>query len=106
MKQMASETILTKRFIPKDSFVSRQIMNEIIIVPIAKKVQDVDSMYSINSTGARIWELMDGTNSLEQIIRKITEEYNIDESTASHDVVEFATKLLSIEALDEASDVG
>jgi hypothetical protein len=99
---MTSETMLSKYFIPKDSLVSRQIVNEVIIVPVRKRAKDIDNIYSINSTGARIWELMDGKRSLEQIVVKIVEEYDIDKSVALQDAVEFVRKLLSIDALDEA----
>ena len=101
IKQMNSDPLLTKYFIPKDSLVSRQIAGEIIIVPIKKRADDVDNIYSINDTGARIWELMDGTRSLDQIIRIIIEEYEVDGSKAVQDAVDFVTKLLTIEALDE-----
>jgi hypothetical protein len=98
---MNSEHLLTKRFIPKDSLVSRQIVNEIIIVPVKKRAKDVDNIYSINDTGARVWELMDGKRSLEQIVAQITKEYDVDKTVAEQDALEFVTKLLSIDALDE-----
>lgn len=100
-EQMNSESILKKRHIPKDSMVARRIATEVIIVPVRKSTKEVDNIYATNDTGARIWELMDGTRSLEQIIAKIVEEYEVDESIAQQDAIEFVTKLLTIDALDE-----
>jgi hypothetical protein len=93
--------MLTKRFIPKDSLVSRQIVNEIIIVPVKRRAKDVDNIYSINDTGARVWELMDGNRSLEQIVEQITDEYDVEKTVAEQDALEFVAKLISIDALDE-----
>jgi hypothetical protein len=98
---MIIHRLLTKRFLPKDSVVARKIVDDVIIVPVRKRAKDVDNIYSMNATGARIWELMDGTLSLEQIVQKIMAEYEVDESTASQDAVEFVTKLLKIDVLQE-----
>ena len=98
---MNSETMLNKYFIRKILWWQGKIANEVIIVPVRKSAKEVDNIYSTNDTGARIWELMDGTRSLEQIVREIIEEYEVEESMAVQDAVEFVTKLLAIDALDE-----
>ena len=43
-----------------DSIVSRKIADEFILVPIRQNVGDMESIYALNETSARIWELIDG----------------------------------------------
>jgi len=46
-------------------------------------------MYTLNDTGAFIWEHIDGKNCVEDIINELTKEYEVDYATASNDVFSF-----------------
>jgi Coenzyme PQQ synthesis protein D (PqqD) len=67
--------------------------NEYVLVPIANNIADMDSMYTLNETGAFIWEHIDGKNSIENIITELTNEYDIDYSTAYTDVFSFINEM-------------
>jgi methyltransferase-like protein len=71
------------------SVVTRKTGNEYVLVPVTNNIADMDSVYTLNETGAFIWELIDGKRSIEEIIRMLTNEYNIDETTASQDILLF-----------------
>ena len=49
----------------------------------------MNSVYTLNETGAFIWEQIDGKRSVEEIIAAVTEEYEIDNKSASEDVFSF-----------------
>jgi methyltransferase-like protein len=53
----------------------------------------MNSVYTLNETGAFIWELIDGTRNVEEIINSLVEEYDIDRQTATADIFEFAENL-------------
>jgi hypothetical protein len=63
--------------------------NEYVLVPIANNIADMNSMYTLNETGAFIWEHIDGKNSVENIISYLTKEYDVDYSIAYNDVFAF-----------------
>jgi hypothetical protein len=44
--------------------VSRKIGDELIIVPLSTSAGDITSLFSINQTGAFIWENIDGTKTV------------------------------------------
>jgi hypothetical protein len=68
----------------------RIIENEAILISAE------DSMlHSLDEVGTRIWELSDGSNTVEQIIDTIFDEYEVDRETAEKDVIEFVTNLAS-----------
>jgi hypothetical protein len=75
------------------SVVTRKTGNEYVLVPIANNIADMNSVYTLNETGAFIWELIDGIRDIETIIGEIKTEYDIDEATAKEDVMEFIEKM-------------
>lgn len=84
---------LTKRFIKANDCVTRCITGETIIVPVREGASDLDSIYTANEVGTRIWELIDGRTSVSQIIEVITNEYEITAEDAEQDVVDFLSSL-------------
>jgi methyltransferase-like protein len=75
------------------SVVTRKTGNEYVLVPVTDNIADMDSVYTLNETGAFIWEQIDGKKSTEQIISAMTEEYDIDNNTATEDVLQFIIKM-------------
>jgi methyltransferase-like protein len=71
------------------SVVTRKTGNEYVLVPVTNNIADMTSVYTLNETGAFIWELIDGKISVEEIIAAVIEEYNIDNKTAEADVLSF-----------------
>jgi len=71
------------------SIVTRKTGNEYVLVPITNNIADMNSVYTLNETGAFIWEHIDGKRSVEEIIDELTNEYNIDKQNAESDVLTF-----------------
>jgi methyltransferase-like protein len=69
--------------------VTRKTGNEYVLVPVTDNIADMNSVYTLNETGAFIWELIDGKKSVEEIINSVTKEYDIDIETATSDVYSF-----------------
>jgi hypothetical protein len=77
--------------------VYREIAEERILVPIRKKVADMASIYVLNETGARIWDLMDGQRSLAEIRDVLVEEYDVEPQTAAEDLIQMVGELHELE---------
>jgi methyltransferase-like protein len=75
------------------SVVTRKTGNEYVLVPVSDNVADMDSVYTLNETGAFIWELIDGKKSISDLINALAEEYKIDIETAEADVLSFINKM-------------
>jgi hypothetical protein len=69
--------------------VTKKTGNEYVLVPITNNIADMNSVYTLNETGAFIWENIDGEKSVEEIINFLTTEYDIDNETARKDVFSF-----------------
>jgi len=50
-------------------------------------------MNSLNHAGALVWELLDGTMTLEEIAQAVVEEFKADKTRVQPDVLKFVEKL-------------
>ena len=81
------------------AFVSRQIGDENILVPISQSSSEVECVYTLNNVAAEIWELLDGDHSLSDILEVIESEFNVDKDKARIDLLKFIQELESIKAV-------
>lgn len=73
----------------KKEFAARYVGDELIIVPLKNNVADMDGMFTLNGTGAFIWEQVIPGRSIGEIEKAVVEEFEVDEETAKNDVGEF-----------------
>ena len=90
---------LDKVYSKSDSIVSRKIADEFILVPIRQNVGDMESIYTLNETGARIWELIDGKIKVREIKEKLIEEFEVAPEEVEKDIVEHLMQLEEIKAI-------
>lgn len=50
-------------------------------------------MHSLNPVGTRIWELADGTLTINEILDKIVDDFDVERDQAAQDVVDFCQAL-------------
>jgi Coenzyme PQQ synthesis protein D (PqqD) len=82
-------TTLESVFSHSPNIVTRKTGSEYVLVPVANNIADMNSVYTLNESGAFIWELIDGNRNTGEIIRALTEEYDIDNDAAAKDVFSF-----------------
>ena len=75
------------------SIVTRKTGNEYVLVPIANNIADMDSVYTLNDTGAFLWEQIDGKKSVKDLIDAMISEYDVDNETAESDVFSFIEEM-------------
>jgi hypothetical protein len=93
---------LDQHYQKTSSIVSREIAGEVILVPIRNNVGDLDSIYTLNETGARIWELIEPTRPARAIGDHLVQEFEVEEEEARADLIELLDQLLSIGAIEQA----
>lgn len=86
--------------IQKDpSIVSRKIMDEVILVPTLQTVDDLKKIYTLNETGAFIWEHIDGQKKVKDLVELLAREFKVEPDQAREDLIIFVEKLHNIGAL-------
>lgn len=81
-------SVLDKAFVKDDNLMARNIAGETLIVPIRNSVGDLNSIYTLNEVGARVWQLIDGRTNAHEIVGTISREYDVTADDAARDVVE------------------
>jgi len=92
---------LEKVYEKSDAVVSRRVGDEFILVPIRKNVGDMDSIYTLNETGAKIWDWIDGKTKVEKIKESLIEEFDVGSDDAERDLIEHLEQLAAIGAILE-----
>jgi hypothetical protein len=63
-------------YAPSEDIVARIIEGELIIVPLAAGIGDLeDELYTLNETGREIWNRLDGQRSLGALVDELSAEY-------------------------------
>jgi hypothetical protein len=81
------------RFAKVGDFVTRAIADETIVVPIRSGVGDLDSIYTFNEVGAKVWSLIDGSRTVDDIVAAIEGEFAVETEEARRDVLELIATL-------------
>jgi hypothetical protein len=85
--------LLDSRPVRDSSFVFRKVGEEYILVPVGGEAARTPRVYSLNSTSARIWELIDGTRTVRDVRDALTTEFDVTPSEALADLEEFLLQL-------------
>ena len=77
----------------KEGFILRNVAGSFVVVPVGDATIDFNGMMNLNETGAFLFEKMIEGITREDLIKALTEEYDVDEETASKDVDLFIEKV-------------
>ncbi len=94
------ETKLLKR---NPDVVCRNIDQEMILVPVRSTVVDLQCLFTLNETGAFIWEILKEPKFETEIVEKVTEEFKVEQKQAQKDVDLFLKAMIDEGCLLESS---
>jgi Coenzyme PQQ synthesis protein D (PqqD) len=81
---------------PSEDVVVREIEGEIVIVPLASGIGDLeDELFALNETGRAIWSKLDGRRPLGEVVRELSAEYDAPENVIREDAVGLLQELLN-----------
>jgi Coenzyme PQQ synthesis protein D (PqqD) len=82
-----------------DRMVGRRIAGEFVVVPLAGRGADLDSILNFNRVGTFIWEQLDGERTGRQIVAAVAAHFDVDDRTAAADYLDFLGKLQELRAV-------
>jgi hypothetical protein len=95
------QKVLQQRFSKNPDFVYRRIGDECLLVPIRNQMADLTYIYVLNPVADRIWELIDGRNTVQEIRDQLLGEFEADPQELERDLAEFIAQLQEIEGIKE-----
>jgi len=92
-------------YAPSEDVVARDIEGELIIVPLAAGIGDLeDELFTLNETGRAIWDRLDGKSTLRRIVDDLEAEFEAPESEIEADVLGLVHELLKRRMLIESAN--
>lgn len=84
----------------RDGFILKSVAGRNIVVPVGAQV-DFNGMLTLNDTGLFFWQLLSEGISKDDMLKRVTAEYEVDVQTAAADIDAFAEKLRSRGILED-----
>jgi aspartokinase len=76
------------------------VSGEHILVPLASRGAEIDSIFNLNQTGTFIWEKIDGHRTVAEIVALVTADFQVSVEQAREDCREFFAQLLEVRAIE------
>jgi hypothetical protein len=95
LEEEPTMTLEATRYAKTGDVVKRQIADEIILVPVRKTAEELDSIYSVNQMAGAIWEMIDGKKTLAEIKTALLEKFDVTPEQLDQDLQEFVGQLRS-----------
>ena len=93
---------LDKIFEKNADIVSRKIDDEFVLIPVCKRVQDMNCIYTLDEVSGRIWDLIGDKRSVKDIKRKLLTEYDVAPKDLEKDLIETIKEFKKINCIVEA----
>lgn len=81
--------------------VCRQVGGESILVPIRHNVGNLDYVYTLSPVAARVWALLDGSRTVDELANELCSEFEVDSDTAATDLTALLADLASASLISE-----
>jgi hypothetical protein len=83
----------------KLEFVLREIAGDLLLVPAGKTALDFNGMITLNEVGGEVWKLLPLVADEEELIARLLEEYDVEESVLRQDVEAFLGELRALKII-------
>jgi len=76
------------------------VAGEHILVPLASRGAQIDSVFNLNDTGTFIWDRIDGRKTGVEIAALVAADFEVSEGQAAADCGQFLSQLLEARAIE------
>lgn len=77
----------------KADFYMKEVAGLNVVVATGDTAENMNSMINLNETAAFLWRQLESYTTKEELIKKLTQEYDVDYERASTSVDNFIKKL-------------
>lgn len=85
----------------KDGFILKDVAGSKIVIATGERRLDFNGIITFNEVGAVIFNMLDGTNTVEDIVNKISTDYEVDTETVRADVDRMIEKMKANNLIEE-----
>lgn len=85
----------------KKGFAKREIAGSFIVVPVGNKSKDFNGMITLNESGSFFWDCFSKNITVDDAVKMVTDEYEVDIETARRDIENFVKLLRENDLIDD-----
>lgn len=85
----------------KSGFMTRQIGDKIVGIAVGERTSEFNGMINLNSTGQFIWKCLEKDTTIEEVVEKVVNEYDIENDKAFASVNAFVEELKKHNFIEE-----
>ena len=82
-----------------DDFYIKEVAGLNVVVATGEAAEDMNAMINLNESAAFLWKQLESDITKEELIKRLTEEYDVDYERARVSVEKFISKLNEIGCL-------
>jgi hypothetical protein len=79
----------------KKGFAKRAIAGSNIVVPVGSASKTFNGMITLNESGSFFWDCLTAETTLDEVVKKVTDEYDVTPERARKDIEKFVDMLQS-----------
>ena len=83
------------------TFTLREVAGEILVIPVVKTALTLNGMIILNPVSRVIWECLEKSVEYEEILKAVTDSFEVSEQEARSDLDEFIEELRKQDLLSE-----
>jgi len=77
----------------KAGFVTREVGQELVLVPLTGNVAQMNELFTMNETGKFIWENINEDTTIDELAEKMVEAFEVSPEIAKRDISGFLVKM-------------
>lgn len=87
------DDFLQRCYVKDSSLVAQQVIDELLLVPLHQDRLRSSPIYVMNEIAGVVWNLIDGTRRVEELVREIVRDFDVSPETAQADLIVFLQQL-------------
>lgn len=84
----------------REGFVLRDVAGQAVVIAVGEASEKFHGMINLNSTGKCIWLGIQQGLTEEEIVKNITDEYEVEQVRAEHDVKQMIRKMYEVGVIE------
>ncbi len=84
----------------KEDFYIKEVAGLYVVVAIGENAENMNSMINLNESAAFLWKQLENNITKEDLVKSLTDEYDVDYQKASVSVEKFISKLEKLGCLE------
>ena len=82
-----------------NDMVFRRFGDEMVLVPVRRGLGDLNSFYVLNEVGYFLWEQLVEPVTLDELVERVSEDFDVSHEDAQVDVESFIGELVTLKAV-------